>query len=1656
MKKILKKNIAVILSAVLILSAILPVFSGVVANAYTAENTVIKSNIDTACDNLIAEWNKLTSTDGLDKLTPYELFNEAAALDLSGFNNTDAFITARQNLATILVNSFDPTEIKNAWKNIYGVVSGDFYSPFALTGTGTSDAVYFKSGSSGVTVNPIGEDERNIWGAKSVTFDYALGTNRTAVTGSTDYEIFLSSNPENIEDAKLSENYSNSKRLYDISDLQFSFIINEINTAATGAKMGFKVSAIIDGNFGVFRSAYYININEDMVGKVQTIRFSDIIAGISSFDETWLEGFQTTDSVTRIELQLCDNDSANNAAVNMTLGSVVSLRYLPLPSDEEAKNWNVSDWVYAARGIDITGLYDVDAFETAIQNAEELKEISGVEISRGYSEYNDLAAINLPSENVLSGIMPTISYYDGVSDSKTERFCSDYRKLADGNVGNPVNIEAGNFKKEGAFLEFVYDLSRIYVIEKTAVISGIQENLRNYRYKIYAAKTESELFTAESFVNSYINVNSSVAQVFDHTVGPELCARYIVIRIYAPCKNIKEFDGFVRLNELGVYGFQKDYDTIASEFSADTIKNLGQNILTNRSTMAYVRADTGNRQKFTSLFNEETYPITNLYDADVLTTVGIGDNYRMYYDGDTTSLHIYYDLGDTYSIEKFLFASDATTLNITGKYRIHASNDLNYLFNGKSVIIDYDNTVSTTRMQVFSMKTPVAARYVSFEVTMALADYNAWVARYGINHQSSAVRISELGIYGSEYKKENTKENLLSHVPVTVNRVDNAGNKTALGQNEYGGAEHKVTYDGDYETFTTISADGKSIEYNYNLNHNADIDNIRFISNSANIFSVKFYASSSGTAVLDESALVYTSKDASKTIFEKYFVDTCLTASYLRIVVTLSSGDLEVVEIEANGYNKNKATYENLFLNRTDYVRLSLVDSSNNMTAVDEDMDKWIPGWSSASEYQTLTNAFDGDLGTVYTYYGGVNNDTSVNMFFNMRSTNCVDNISVYTSILDDYRPSKMNIYVGDSQEELFAADATPIKSWTEKILSDAEEFVPEDDEEEGEDIIDGSGENDDDIIIDFETGATEGELPEVNIKSKEKTPEYYGLYSADFAPMEISCVRIEIIDANPKYFSHINKVGGIISEVQINGFSSVGNAVDGVLESSKDMVMRALDPVNTKDKSGNSYTNSITDGIEGEPVYTVNSIGENVALNSCDASGGYIEYMQTNTLADGVTLADIEDIYFSYRVKKSYRSGTIAARVYIYNGSAWAHGFANRNGTETVIFVDSTNTEWVHTSMSKQFGENWKEKLLEAYSGKTEQTTTINRIRFGWNNVGGAADMQFTGMYYTFNDGASPYYNALATNLGKNGQQAALTMNKYFKYNSLGVNTQYTANPITPENGDTYYSFEGIGGEYFGNGSCVSGSAAIAYKATDSSKNRTLAEIDDIYISYKIDKAISGANTVARIYIYDQNGKLAESFSAGTVRVFYFSTTHTDWNTISVRAVAGNNWKSELVESFNAKTGEIRMAEDIKISEIRFGFNKTGEADMSFGNIYYQYCDEMGSTISLANAVSYYNTATKEIDVSCVAKKTAKEFKYNVQFLADYLELSESDIKYISGNHNKTAVDMKDLAILAQYLDKTMSDDDFMDPYCADINGDGTLSEADLSKLRKQLLGIQ
>ncbi len=1668
MKKFINKSLSLVLSFALVLGVLMPCLSGVFASALTAENTQIKSELDKACNDLVAEWEQMAGEElpsSLNSLTPYELFEEAVNFDISGYTNTAFFISAKNALGTLLTDAFNPAALKKAWADVYKVEAADFQYPFGVTGESTADATYFYTGATGVTVENTAKEDLHIWGVKTATFDYALPINRTDSSngGKNDYTVFISSNADAYEKDDLNKHYSYSRSVYSADDIYLSLRVNKINTAATGTRIGFRITGgYANQSFGVRNTNYYVDINEAMVGKVVTVKFSDLAEAAGLTD--WQEGYGANGYISRIECQLCDNDASANASVNITFGTAVSVKHKTVPTDEESADWTVADWVNAAKSVNLTDSHNTEAFVSALNSAEELKKLSGIQIASKVETVDSLAGAGFSGfgDNLLAGVKPEINYYDGVSESKEERFIPNFKNLTDNILTKGIALENNDFSNDGAFVELIYDMGKVGIVEKAAVASAETTALRNYKYKLYASKTQGELFTADTLITSYTNKNNSAVQVFDYTESADFTARYFAIRIYIPASDLASFDNTVRLNELGVWGRLKNYEVEARDFSSSKIEALGKNLILESTTEPFVRANTGNRQRFTSLFSEKDYPLEYACDADASTILGVSGNYRMLHKDDYTSLHLYFDLGEAYNINKLLFSSAEGTFVQIGKYKIHASNDLNQLFTDKSVVVDYDNTVDTTVTQIFTMNTPVVARYVSFHITLAICDYESLMALRGKGWQGAAIRISELGIFGEKYIKPSEQTNLLNRAPVEVSRVDANGNKTAVSIAEYSGDAHKLTYDGDYEISTPINTNGKALEYLYSIYGTGYIDALRVVSGDSNVTSLKMYTSTLKSAINNESGLIYSydsAVDGEKKVFEKYFVEAPLKANYIRIVVTTATDTFNPTEIEATGWNDGMYEYKNLTLDHADWASYYIQDkSTGEYTGTTENMDKWLPSWSSMYDYQHSALAFDGDLGTVYTYYGGQNNAKSVNISLSLQTVSCVDNISIYTSLLNDYRPTKMNIYVGNSRNELFASNATPVYQWTEKIL--AEDTVVEDDTSMGDQGTDSGEFGEDDPIIDFVTGEiiSSGSSSSAAVKVTNKnSPEYLGLYSADIVPTEITCVRIEILDSNPEYFAHKNKVGGIISEIQINGFEVSQNAADNVVSAANEMSMRAFDPAVYHDAVANTVNETAHMGsYKEEPIVTVKGIGDKVANGSCNAGVGYVEFRSTSDMTNEVTLADIEDIYFSYKVEKAYSEGSAAARIYICDTAGkWAHNFANYNGTQTVLFIPTSNTQWVETSMSKLVGNEWKSILVDAFnaqhgtSNKTEADISLNKIRFGFNTAA-KADISFGSLYYKFNEGCNPYANALTDNIGVNNQDPALTLDYY--YNGGSSLKQYPTT-VSGERVGEYANINGIG-ETVANANCVAASGSIIYNATDAAADITLDEIENIYFSYRVNNVISGEKAAARIFIYDQNGTMANKFATfGTFSVMYLPLTSTGWKQTSIRDIVGENWKNYLVEYYNEDTGTNRTAKDIKISKITLGFNQTGAADMSFGHMYYEYSNMVGTSASTATAIAMLNNARNLIDPTTAKKADAARFKYSVQILADFLDLENSESKYLAGDYKKTAPTMKELSLLAQYLDGDLSGNDYIDLNCADINKDGVISEADVIALRKTLM---
>ncbi len=171
------------------------------------------------------------------------------------------------------------------------------------------------------------------------------------------------------------------------------------------------------------------------------------------------------------------------------------------------------------------------------------------------------------------------------------------------------------------------------------------------------------------------------------------------------------------------------------------------------------------------------------------------------------------------------------------------------------------------------------------------------------------------------------------------------------------------------------------------------------------------------------------------------------------------------------------------------------------------------------------------------------------------------------------------------------------------------------------------------------------------------------------------------------------------------------------------------------------------------------------VGHSECNASLGVVEYNTDKPL----TLADIEDLYFSYKAEGfkaavGVEDGYVAARFYIYNEdfafdtytndsdeeikgcTAWDCRFGYTKNNQAYFRIDgNTGDEWVTTSIATIMGADWKTALLAVlneadnvngnpnWTDKTMEEVEISAIRLGFNNKYGTADVSLGSMYVDY-----------------------------------------------------------------------------------------------------------------------------------------------------------------------------------------------------------------------------------------------------------------------------------------------------------------------------------
>ena len=783
----------------------------------------------------------------------------------------------------------------------------------------------------------------------------------------------------------------------------------------------------------------------------------------------------------------------------VTTGSVYTISSVSdtVPSADESADWNVADWLYACSHINPETHTNSEDFVAARAYAEEVRD--RLLIARS-CEKQDFATLEdaengidsnlITDTNMIEGVVPDASVYDGTTAAPvTENGTLGNITDADALTALTIDGLAGN---KDTFVDLAFDVQGMAKVKQMLVVNDAA-NLAD-KYYIYVGDSRSELFLAKNLVAAHTLVEGNAVQFINFTANSIPEGKFIGVRFYTDSQSLT-------VPEITAYGTVTIYSVDTTKLDNVKVAALGKNLL--KGLEPRFRTAASQKHTWTMFKNQFSTASKVEYFADGDVSTGLGYyNQPVESADDKTTLHVFYDLGDTYTIEKLHLQHIDLPGYQTGEYEIYASPDLASLFSSKNKILTYDNRVNgpngTSTSQVLTLNKQINARYVSFCIKFPVSDYEKLIS--GTN-QGIGIRLMELGVYGPRYEKPYALVNLGAGAALDVTRVDASGKSEKINDKDYDGTEHKFTYDGLANTYASVDlADDEKIEFFYDLAADQVINKLQIKTNAGTIKQMKIYASDkleemykSSSMVLNYNALV---EDMGNEVFVD-FTESPRKMRYVRFVIEDIEGNIfEPSEIEIIGGNDQEFFYNNLAEGKSDTASF-FASSAKGTMAISEHANKWKFGHTTWSVMYHSGNALDNDPDTVFDFYGGKNGEESINMLIDMGTLNSIDNIKILGGSSEQYWPDEINFYFSTNDLDLYSEKAVPAKKWTSK---------PAD-----------------------------------------------GVFSFDFVPQIAQYVRVEIVRSDDTIYSaekYGNKIATVLSEIQVNGLEARGRVVNGVVAS--------------------------------------------------------------------------------------------------------------------------------------------------------------------------------------------------------------------------------------------------------------------------------------------------------------------------------------------------------------------------------------------------------------------------------------------------------------------------------------------------------------------------
>lgn len=703
-----------------------------------------------------------------------------------------------------------------------------------------------------------------------------------------------------------------------------------------------------------------------------------------------------------------------------------------------------------------TRICEIAAFGTVVNDPitkDKVKNSSSANLPFGVS-LNGLKNLSLPLKTKMRGEVVATSQQVAVSgwhedrlvdgDFNTETEISGFRFAEwDSNSNKPIYQNNGE-----KYLKIWYDLKSEANVEYLIVGNHAARELVTGKYEVYMSDERDTLYDEE---NLYATVENTVAyekggtnrvnaiHLKDDSDPDSGKARFVGIRIVNPvCKNgvgsaiVNETTNniYARLFQLAVYGNYVDPDFVpdsSDDNATDTakmdlkqIRAMHPNSLLDNATFS-ARID---GKKFaisvenTRAWKEilQSFDGSKHRDFDSFKQGSVSDLiFRINKKYDLTQLNGFVFQG----------ISEDNTPYYMSHYQIYMAEEQEDLFLPQNMVYEY-NAEETSIMKGQYVQFPEGKRPTGNYIAMRILDpvYTASKHTY--------MRISMLYAWGEEAKINPVPANVAENMPID-GYFRNGSKLSEISESNLTPAELSNMTDSDESTYAVIDTKGSArdrMEIIYNLCNDVDVSGLKIstlINSNTGFKTMKVYAATGLMQVNDESSLVWTYDVGSKTgnITPSKTLKKSVKARYVRFVFTGTKDSVQINEVEVIAMDNQKM--------KTRKITNSLDSSCITVTKYDGTTKRTE---LSVMNQDKLGNIFDDDRTTFITLPDGTVGKDKINVILQLDGFKTISSFTLnFLNNFQEYWPTKMNIYVGDTSGDVESADAKPIFTFTTKDI---------------------------------------------------------------------------------------------------------------------------------------------------------------------------------------------------------------------------------------------------------------------------------------------------------------------------------------------------------------------------------------------------------------------------------------------------------------------------------------------------------------------------------------------------------------------------------------------------------------------------------------------